>query len=162
MESTLDNYDVEILKQLEQDGKKPFSQIAEELNISNTMVHQRVARLKKEGVLSHHSIIIDEKKLGFEWGAFTGIILKDNSNTDHVIAQLRQIPEVTECYHISGSYTLFVRIVARNNEHMRTILYNKIEDIGEVSTTESMVDFGCAFKRNPPFEGRELEPDTET
>jgi len=151
MTSSLDNYDVEILKHLEEDGKMPFSQIAEELKISNTMVHQRVARLKKEGVLSHHSIIIDEKKLGYEWGAFTGIILKDNSDTEAVIEQLRLIPEVTECYHISGSYTLFVRIVARNGEHMRSILYDKIEEVKGVMKTESMVDFGCAFKRNPPF-----------
>ena len=151
MQPMLDNYDVEILKQLEEDGKKPFSQIADELNISNTMVHQRVTRLKKEGVLSHHSILIDERKLGYEWGAFTGIILHDNGNTDEVIASLRDIPEVTECYHISGSYTLFVRIVARNSEHMRKILYKKIEDIDGVQKTESMVDFGCAFKRNPPF-----------
>jgi len=152
MNTNLDTYDISILKQLEEDGKKPFSQIADELEISNTMVHQRVTRMKKEGILSHHSIIINEKKLGFEWGAFTGITLHDGSDTYQVIDELKKIPEVTECYHISGTYTLFARIVARNNEHMRDILYSKIEDIKGVSKTESMVDFGCAFKRNPPFD----------
>lgn len=153
MKVQIDQYDISILQQLEKDGKKPFSQIAEELGISNTMVHQRVTRLKKEGVLRHHSILIDEKKMGYEWGAFTGITLHDGSDTYQVIEELREIPEVTECYHISGSYTLFARIVARNNEHMRDILYNKIEDIKGVQKTESMVDFGCAFKRNPPLSG---------
>lgn len=152
MNASLDPYDISILKQLEEDGKKPFSQIADELNISNTMVHQRVTRMKKDGILSHHSIVIDEKKLGYEWGAFTGITLHDGSDTYQVIDELKKIPEVTECYHISGSYTLFVRIVARNNEHMRDILYSKIEDIKGISRTESMVDFGCAFKRNPPID----------
>lgn len=152
MKISLDTYDISILKQLEEDGKKPFSQIAEELAISNTMVHQRVTRLKKEGILKHHSIVIDEKRLGFEWGAFTGIILHDGSDTYQVISELEKIPEVTECFHISGNYTLFVRIVARNNEHMRDILYSKIEDIKGISRTESMVDFGCAFRRNPPFD----------
>ena len=147
----MDQFDIEILKHLEEDGKKPFSQIAEELNISNTMVHQRVNRLKKEGILLRHSIIIDEKKLGYEWGAFSGVIISEGSNTYEIIEELKNIPEVTECYHISGSYTLFVRIIARDSEHMRDILYHKIEDIKGIITTESMVDFGCAFKRNPPL-----------
>lgn len=151
MEKELDQYDIEILKHLEEDGKKPFSQIAEELNISNTMVHQRVNRLKKDGILLRHSIIIDEKKLGYEWGAFSGVIISEGSNTYEIIEELKKIPEVTECYHISGSYTLFVRIIARNSEHMRDILYHKIEEIRGIITTESMVDFGCAFKRNPPL-----------
>jgi len=151
MEKDLDQYDIDILKHLEDDGKKPFSQIAEELKISNTMVHQRVNRLKKEGILTRHSIIINEKKLGYEWGAFSGVTISEGSNTDEIIAALKKIPEVTECYHISGSYTLFIRIVAKNSEHMRDILYHKIEDIKGIVTTESMVDFGCAFKRNPPL-----------
>lgn len=147
----LDQFDVDILRKLEQDGKKPFSQIAEELQISNTMVHQRVNRLRKEGILQRHSIIIDEKKLGYEWGAFTGVTISEGSNTYEVIENLKKIPEVTECYHISGSYSLFVRIIAKNNEHMRDILYDKIENIMGIVSTESLVDFGCAFKRNPPL-----------
>ncbi len=148
---SLDNYDKQILKELEEDGKKPFSQIAIDLDISNTMVHQRITRLKKEGILKRHSIELDEKKLGFEWGAFTGITLHPNGNTYEVIEDLKKIPEVTECYHISGKYALYIRVVAQDNEHMRDILYTKIENIAGVQDTESLVDFGCAFKRNAPF-----------
>lgn len=147
----LDQFDKHILKELELDGKKPFSQIAIDLEISNTMVHQRILRLKKAGILKSHSIILDEKKLGFEWGAFTGVSLHDGSDTYKVVEQLKNIPEITECYHISGKFALFIRVVAKNNEHMRDILYSKIEDIEGVSSTESLVDFGCAFKRNAPF-----------
>ena len=107
--------------------------------------------MKREGILQRHSIIIDEKKLGYEWGAFTGVTISEGSNTYEIIEALKKIPEVTECYHISGGYTLFVRIIAKNSEHMRDILYDKIENIKGIVSTESMVDFGCAFKRNPPL-----------
>lgn len=147
----LDKYDIEILRELEKDGKKPFSQIAIDMNISNTMVHQRITRLKKAGVLNRHSIELDEKKLGFEWGAFTGVTLHSIGNTQNVIEELKKIPEVTECYHISGRFALYIRIVARDSQHMRDILYSKIENIEGVQNTESLVDFGCAFKRNAPF-----------
>jgi len=151
MEKDLDQYDIDILKRLEDDGKIPFSQIAEDLNISNTMVHQRVSKLRKEGILTRHSIVIDEKKLGYEWGAFSGVIINETRKTDDIIKDLEKVPEVTECYHISGSYTLFIRIVGKSSAHMREILYEKIEQIPGIVSTESMVDFGCAFKRNPPL-----------
>lgn len=149
---SLDAYDKRILKSLAEDGKKPFSKIAADLGISNTMVHQRVLKMKELKVLKGTTVILDEKKLGFDWGAFTGIILKEDAKSDEVIEALKRIPEVVECYYITGSYTLYIRVVAKSNEHMRRLLYEKIDHIKGVRKTESIIDFGCAFKRNVPFE----------
>ena len=91
------------------------------------------------------------KKLGFEWGALTGLVLKEDYNSEETIRELKKIPEVVECYYITGSYTLFVRMVAKSNEHMRKLLYEKIDHIKGIVKTESFVDFGCAFKRTVPF-----------
>ena len=152
MSEYLDAYDKRILKALEKDGKKPFSKIASDLGISNTMVHQRVLRMKELKVLKGTTIVLDEKKLGFEWGAFTGLVLKEDSNSEEIIDALKKIPEVVECYYITGSYTLYIRIVAKSSEHMRKLLYEKIDHIKGVLKTESIIDFGCAFKRNVPFD----------
>lgn len=147
----IDAFDKKILKELEQDAKKPYSQIAASLGISNTMVHQRVTRMKELKILKGATVVLDEKKLGFEWGAFTGLILKEDSNSDEIIAALQKIPEVVECYYITGSYTLFIRVVAKNNEQMRQLLYEQIDHIKGILKTESFIDFGCAFKRSAPF-----------
>lgn len=149
---SLDAFDKRILKELEKDGKRPFSKIAADLGISNTMVHQRVLRMKELEVLKGTTVILDEKKLGFDWGAFTGLVLKEDSNSEEIIEALKKIPEVVECYYITGSYTLYIRVVAKSNEHMRRLLYEKIDHIKGVLKTESIIDFGCAFKRNVPFE----------
>jgi Lrp/AsnC family transcriptional regulator for asnA, asnC and gidA len=151
-ESLLDDYDKKILIQLEKDGRKPYSEIAKNLNISNTMVHQRVTRMKKIGILKGAGIILDERKLGYEWSAFTGLVLKEDSDSKTIIEELRKIPEVTECYYITGQYTLYIRIVAKSNEHMRSVLYDKIDHISGILKTESMIDFGAAFKRNVSVE----------
>lgn len=147
----LDDSDKKILLQLEKDGRKPYSEIAKSLGISNTMVHQRVGRMKKLGVLKGAGIILDERKLGYEWSAFTGIVLREDSDSKKIIEELKKIPEVTECYYITGEYTLYIRIVAKSNEHMRTVIYDKIDNISGVLKTESLIDFGCAFKRNVPI-----------
>jgi Lrp/AsnC family transcriptional regulator, regulator for asnA, asnC and gidA len=148
----LDEFDKKILIQLEKDGRKAYSEIAKSLGISNTMVHQRVARMKRIGVLKGAGIILDERKLGYEWGAFTGIFLKEDSDSKKIIEALKGIPEVTECYYITGQYTLYIRIVAKNSEHMRQLIYDKIDNIEGVLKTESLIDFGAAFKRNVSVE----------
>ncbi len=151
-QNQLDYFDKQILMHLEEDGRKPFSAIAKELGISNTMVHQRIAKLKEMGVYKKVGLHLDEKALGFEWSAFTGIILSTESDSDIVIEKLKEIPEITECYYITGQYTLYLRIVARSSEHMREIIYDKIDSIEAVLKTESLIDFGYAFKRNVPID----------
>lgn len=148
----LDDFDRKILIILEKDGRKPYSEIAKSLSISNTMVHQRVGRMKKIGVLKGAGIVLDERKLGYEWGAFTGLMLKEDSDSKTIIEELKKIPEVTECYYITGQYTLYIRIVAKNSEHMRSVLYDRIDNIEGILKTESLIDFGAAFKRNVSVE----------
>lgn len=147
----LDPIDIELLKQLEKDARKPYAEIAKILDISNTMVHQRILKMKQKGVIIGSGIHLNDRALGYEWGAFTGLILKEDSDSDQIIEALKQIPEVTECYYIAGQYTLYIRVVAKSNEHMRRVLYEKIDHIPGVIKTESMIDFGTAFKRNVPI-----------
>ena len=56
--------------------------------------------------------MMDERKMGYEWSAFTGLVLQEDSDSKVIIEALRKIPEVTECYYITGQYTLYIRIVA--------------------------------------------------
>ncbi len=151
-QTILDEYDIQILQQLEKDGRKAYSEIAKTLDISNTMVHQRVSRMKKLGILKGAGIILDERKLGYEWSAFTGLVLKEDSDSKQIIEELKKIPEVTECYYITGQYTLYIRIVAKSSEHMKSVIYDKIDHIAGILKTESMIDFGAAFKRNVSVE----------
>jgi len=144
----LDNFDVLILKELEKDGRMAYSTIASNLKISNTMVHQRVNRLTEQGILQGIKPIINEKKVGYDWGAFTGITLNKDQDSTRIIEELKKIPEITECYYISGLYTLYIKIIARDHEHMRKVLYEKIDNIPGISKTDSIMELGCAFKRN--------------
>jgi Lrp/AsnC family transcriptional regulator for asnA, asnC and gidA len=148
MQVQTDHYDHQILKWLEKDGRMAFSLIASELGISNTMVHQRVTKLTEAGIIKGIRPDLDEKKMGFDWASFTGITLEKDHNSERIIDALYAIPEVTECYYITGAYTLFIRITARNHAHMRQILYEKIDNIPGIAKTDSFMELGCAFKRN--------------
>ena len=145
-----DTHDAAIIACLERDGRMAFSSIALELGISNTMVHQRVNKLTESGIISGIKPVLNEKKLGYDWAAYTGITLEKDQNSERIIAALEKIPEVTECYYITGAFTLFVRIIARDHEHMRRVLYEKIDNIPGIAKTDSIIELGCAFRRNVP------------
>lgn len=147
----LDKFDKLILQELEKDGRKAFSSIAQTLNISNTMVNQRVSKLIENNVLLGIKPVIDEKKIGYDWGAFTGLTLEKDHDSEKIINQLKSIPEITECYYITGSYTLFVKIVAKSHQHMKEILYDKLDHISGIQKTDSIIELGCAFKKNTPL-----------
>lgn len=144
----LDEFDIKIIKELEKDGRMAFSSIAATLKISNTMVHQRVGRLIEQGVISGIKPLVNEKKIGYDWASFTGITLNKDSDSDRIIEELKAIPEITECYYVTGSFTLYIKIIAKNHEHMRKVLYEKIDRISGIAKTDSIVELGCAFKRN--------------
>ncbi|REH01661.1 Lrp/AsnC family transcriptional regulator [Flavobacterium aquicola] len=144
----LDEFDINIIKELEKDGRMAFSAIANNLKISNTMVHQRINRLMEQGIISGIKPVLNEKKIGYDWGTFTGITLKKDQDSAKVIEALKLIPEITECYYITGSFTLYIKMIAKDHEHMRRLLYEKIDSIAGISKTESLIELGCAFKRN--------------
>lgn len=145
---TIDEFDKNIIKELIKDGRVAYSTIAANLKISNTMVHQRINRMTEKGILLGVKPVINEKKIGYDWGAYTGISLNKDQDSNRIIDELKKIPEITECYYISGSYTLYIKIIAKNHEHMRKILYEKIDTIPGIIKTDSIMELGCAFKRN--------------
>ncbi|UFH45150.1 Lrp/AsnC family transcriptional regulator [Flavobacterium galactosidilyticum] len=144
----LDEFDIKIIKELEKDGRMAYSAIATHLKISNTMVHQRINRLTEQGILTGIKPVINEKKVGYDWGSFTGLTLNKDQDSTRIIEELKKIPEITECYYITGSYTLYIKIIAKDHEHMRSILYEKIDNIPGIAKTDSIIELGCAFKRN--------------
>ncbi|MDI6051295.1 MAG: Lrp/AsnC family transcriptional regulator [Flavobacterium sp.] len=144
----LDEFDINIIKELEKDGRMAYSAIATNLKISNTMVHQRINRLMEQGIITGIKPLINEKKVGYDWGSFTGITLNKDQDSDRIIEELKNIPEITECYYITGSFTLYIKIIARDHEHMRKVLYEKIDNIPGIAKTDSIIELGCAFKRN--------------
>ncbi|WET68248.1 Lrp/AsnC ligand binding domain-containing protein [Sphingobacterium sp.] len=149
--NSIDDFDLQILKYLDEDGRMAYSAIATAMGVSNTMIHQRINRLTEQGILAGIKPVLNEKKLGYDWGAFTGLSLEKDHDSIRIIEELKKIPEVTECYYITGNYTLYVKIIAKNHEHMRQLLYEKIDSIPGIAKTDSLIELGCAFKRNIIF-----------
>ena len=151
MNNQLDAIDTRILEELTADARISFVQLAKKLKVSNTLIHQRVKKLREEGILKRATYLIDPEKLGYETATYTTIMLSNAKYHRQVEEALRDIPEIVECVNISGRYALLVKIFARNNRHLRDIIYEKIHAIEGIEGTNSTFSFETAFVRNVPF-----------
>ena len=146
----LDYTDKQILLALKADARKAFSKIADELNISNSLVHQRIKKMKTDGVIKKADLILDEIKMGYNTKAYVGIRLKEARFAEKVVHKLKDIVEVTECNFVSGKYAIFVLVYAKDNNHLRSVLYEQIHEIEGVGGTDSFICFSTNFDRSVP------------
>ncbi|AXT59773.1 winged helix-turn-helix transcriptional regulator [Aquimarina sp. AD10] len=142
-----DYIDQQILLQIRKDARKPFSQIAEELKISNSLVHQRIKKLRQRGVIEQAEFVVNEKKIGFRTKSYVGIRLREARYAEQVVQGLNEIPEILECNYVSGNYAIFILIFAYDNQHLREILYEQVHQIDGVAGTDSFICFDTNFKR---------------
>jgi len=146
----LDNLDIKILQMLANNARRPFLEIARECNVSGAAIHQRVQKLTAMGVIKGSELLIDSSSVGYETCAFIGFFLKDPSNFGHVVEALKEIPEVVECHFTTGQYDMFIKLQARNNDHLLQIIHGKLQGLG-LARTESLISFKEVFKRQLPI-----------
>lgn len=147
----LDATDIRIMKVLTEDARISFVDLSRKLKVSNTLIHQRIRKLKEAGILKNASYQIDAWKLGYQSSAWTHIMLTDSKFHRKVEEALSKIPEIVECVNIAGRYALLVKIYAMNNRHLRDIIYEKIQTIEGVEGTNTTMSFETAFSRNVPL-----------
>lgn len=136
---TIDGIDKIILRLLTQDARTPIMAISKETGISGAAVHQRLKKLEKAEVISGSQVILNPKILGFKTMAFIGIYLDKAIRNPEAVKQLEQIDEVIECHYTTGNWSIFVKLLCRDNEHLMELLNKKIQSVEGVSRTETFI-----------------------
>ena len=143
----IDGIDKVILKTLMQDARTPILTIAKITGISGAAVHQRLKKLEKGEVISGSQIIINPKILGFKTVAFIGIFLDKAMRNIEAVNQLKNIPEVIECHYTTGNWSIFVKLLCKDNEHLMELLSEKIQSVEGVSRTETFISLQQQLNR---------------
>ena len=138
MEYHLDDIDKKILGYLVENTRKPFTEIAKQMDVSAGTIHVRVKKMEDAGIIKGSSLIIDYGKLDYHFTAYVGILLTKSNHTESVLDELAKIPNIIESSVISGKYNIFVKIKAKNTADAKNIIY-KIDDIQDVMRTETMI-----------------------
>ncbi len=151
LRNQLDDIDMKILDIISKNARIPFKDVAAEVGVSRAAVHQRVARMIDLNVIVGSGYHIDPKKIDFRTCTYIGIFLEKGSLYSTVAEMLRLIPEIVECHYTTGQYAIFVKVYAKDNEHLRDILSDKIQKIPGVASTETFISLDETFNREVPI-----------
>lgn len=145
----LDNLDKKIINLLNSDARMPFVEVARRCKVSGAAIHQRVSRMEEAGIIAGSSLRLNPQAMGYLTCAFIGIQvnLTSTSTHDEVFLKIQKIPEIVECHHISGKYSLLVKLFTRNNEHLKKIIVEQIQSIPEITFTETFISLETGFER---------------
>ncbi len=148
----IDSLDKKIIKMITKNARIPYLEVARECNVSGAAIHQRIQKLFRMGVITGSKFTIEPKKIGYKTCAYMGIFLEQASLYNDVLQELKKIPEITQCHFTTGNYSVFIKIFAKDNEHLKSILSDKIQLISGIARTETFISLEEGFNRSIPID----------
>jgi len=143
----IDETDAKILSILAQDAKMSYAEIGKLLFVSAGTVHVRIKKLIDAKIIKGTYADLDYGNLGYDVCAFLGIYLEKSSFYESVKQELRNIPEVIDAHYTTGVYSIFVKILCRDTDHLREVLSKKIQNIKGIQRTETMISLEECISR---------------
>lgn len=136
----LDRVDLQILRALQENARLTTKELASRVSLSSTPVFERLKRLEGQGYIKKYIAVLDADKLNQGFVVFCNVKMR---NLSREIARnftdiIRDIPEVTECYNISGSFDYLLKIHAPNMRCYQEFVLNvlgTIENLGSLEST---------------------------
>ena len=132
----LDELDKRIIEQLQQDGRRPYTQIGPAVGLSEAAVRQRVQRLIDSGVMQIVGVT-DPRMVGFGRQAMIGLTVE--GDTRKIADAVAALDEVVYVVLTAGSLDVLVEVVVEDDEHLLELLNNKIRSIDGVRDTETFM-----------------------
>lgn len=133
----LDAIDRQIVAALQPEGRRPFSRIAADIGVGESVVRYRVQRLEAAGILQIVGIA-DPLKIGFELMALVGVRVVAGQ-LESVAAAATAIPETSYVASVAGAYDLVVEVVCRDTAHFGELLTKRLARIPGVAQTDSFL-----------------------
>jgi Lrp/AsnC family transcriptional regulator, leucine-responsive regulatory protein len=137
---TLDTFDVQILRELQEHGRMSSQKLADKLGLSPTPCWRRVRALQKENVILGYHAHIDPEKVGLPVMVLVSITLEQKTRKalQDFETKVSEIPEVLECYEMSGQADYLLKVVAASIRDFREFLVETlIGGVPGISATES-------------------------
>ena len=142
----LDSVDKEIIYMLMDNAKTSLAHISKNVGISTTAVHQRLKKLEQAGVIENSISFLNPRKIGYKVVSYIGVFLDQPSHYHDAIKALKDVNEVVEAHYTTGNYTIFLKVLCRDNDHLMEIL-NKLQKLKGVTRTETIISLEQSINR---------------
>ena len=137
--SELDQYDLNIMRILQQDASINTQELANRVNLSKTPCWRRVKKLEKAGYIKKYVALLDPKKLKLPVTAYVQVSMQK-----HDLSTLRQFddlvennPYILDCNSTAGTYDYVMKVIAATPEELESFLMREILSLGVVQSTNT-------------------------
>ena len=147
----LDEKDKAILRYIQSNAKATVREIAANVHLSTTPVHERIKRMEEEGVIKQYATLLDHSKINKGLMAICYISLKEHNKKSggKFIKTLSEMPEVTEFYIISGAFDFMLKIVVENMDDYYNFHVNKLGQVENIAQVQSTFIMGIIKAGQP-------------
>ena len=131
---SVDGTDWGIVEALQEDARLTWAELGRRVNLSPPAVAERVKRLEDQGVIKGYRAEVDLARLGLPMQAVIRIATANSAECTNLGGRLREVPEVLECYRVTGSDSYVIRVALRSMEHLEELLERVAPTYGDTIT----------------------------
>lgn len=136
----LDQLDLDLLRELQENCRRPITQIAQELGRPTGTIRDRIKRLEETGVIEGYSAVVDPSSVGLSLPVIIHITVEEQIiNPEAFLDRIGMIPEVASAVLVTGDYEAIVFLHVQGVEHLRRILYEDVLAIPAVTRTNTSI-----------------------
>ncbi|MCX6777082.1 MAG: Lrp/AsnC family transcriptional regulator [Candidatus Micrarchaeota archaeon] len=132
-----------LLEILQNDCKKSLKEIAGELGMPMSTVHEKIKKFEKMRLIKNYRAVLDEKKLGFEVTAFIMVATRytggEKTFQRSIGEAVSALPYVLETHTLSGEWDLLIKVKFRNVHELGKFVNERIRTIPGIDKTMTMV-----------------------
>jgi len=135
----LDRYDRVILRLLQEDARMTNTLLAAKVNLSESACLRRVRSLEESGLIEGYTALVDQQRAGFPVNVFVSITLDRQSQTglEAFESAVRRVPEVMECYLMTGEHDYLLRLVVADLADFERIHNQHLTRLPSVARVQS-------------------------
>ncbi len=141
----LDDKDLKVLDVLKYDARLTVAKIAKKINMPITTVHNRIKKLRKEGIIKNYTINLDYQKLGKNITAYVLVSatynVPESKKRDQgmIIRDIRKLPFVEEVCTVTGAIDVIVKVRCENVEVLNEFLIKQLRPLDGVEKTQTLI-----------------------
>ncbi|MFL5799827.1 MAG: Lrp/AsnC family transcriptional regulator [Actinomycetota bacterium] len=146
----LDRRDLDIVAALQADARATYADVARQVGLSASSVHQRVRRLEEAGVIRGYRAVVDPESLGLFVTALISVMPLDPKQPDDLPDRVREFPEIEDCLSVAGDENYVLKVRTGTTGDLEDLLRRLREKAGVQTRTTVVLSI--------PFEGRATNP----
>ena len=135
----LDSRDRRILALVQRDAKMSQAEIAKHVGLSTAAVNERLKKLEHAGVIRRYTALVDPRAVGASVAAFVEVFVEHPRYEAALLERIMKLDEVMECHHITGEFSLLMKVRVRDIEALQQLLLHQLNGMEGVRQTRTIM-----------------------